>query len=170
MALNTCTSCTTKFAVGLTRCPHCRSTEYVEDGDPMAKITRNGGVSDTTLPADDAAAEADPAPPAAADQTEAPASEQHENPGTGEPTHAVDGDEVTGDGSGRALPPIENEGSEEPPAPDYEAWTVEELKAQLDTRGLSKTGKKDDLVLRLLEDDDVRAGQAEGAPAEQSME
>lgn len=44
MALNTCAGCTTKFAVGLARCPHCRSTEFQEDGD-MPKITRHGGPS-----------------------------------------------------------------------------------------------------------------------------
>ncbi|MHB9857616.1 hypothetical protein [Streptomyces sp. YIM S03343] len=50
MALNACTSCTTKFAVGLPRCPQCGSTEFVEDGQPMAKITAHGGPSDKTLP------------------------------------------------------------------------------------------------------------------------
>jgi hypothetical protein len=92
MALNTCTSCTTKFAVGLPRCPHCRSTEYVEDGDPMAKITRNGGVTDDAAPAveeDAAAAESDPAAAAAADQPEADVSEQREDPGTVEPAQAA---------------------------------------------------------------------------------
>lgn len=59
MALNECQSCTTKFAVGLPRCPQCRSTEFVEDGSQMAKITRNGGASDATLPDE---AEADSAP------------------------------------------------------------------------------------------------------------
>ncbi|MFD5631589.1 hypothetical protein [Streptomyces sp. NPDC127072] len=82
----------------------------------MAKITRNGGVSeDATLPAEEdaAAAESDPAPPAAADQSEADVPEQREDPGTGEPMQAVDGDELTGDGSGRSLPPVEDEGGEE---------------------------------------------------------
>lgn len=42
-------------------------------------------------------------------------------------------------------------------APDYAAWTVEQIKDELDRRGLAKTGKKDDLVLRLREDDDALA-------------
>jgi len=51
MALNVCNSCTTKFAVGLPRCPHCASTDFREDGQ-MAKITAHGGPSDKTLTAD----------------------------------------------------------------------------------------------------------------------
>lgn len=166
MALWVCAGeggCGTKYAVGLSRCPRCHNTEFHEDGDPMAKITRHGGASDKTLP--------EPEP--------------LESPGTGEPMQVVDGDELTGDGSGQALPPVPDEGygpdavplesGEEPepepasaPAPepegeagpDYEAWTVEQLKEQLDKRSLPKTGKKDDLVLRLLEDDDTRTPEA----------
>ena len=51
--------------------------------------------------------------------------------------------------------------SEPSPEPDYEAWTVEQLKEQLGERGLAKSGKRDDLVLRLLEDDDARAADPE---------
>jgi hypothetical protein len=76
MALWVCggeAGCGTKYAVGLFRCPRCHNTEFFEDGDPMAKITRHGGASDKTLPTteDAAAAETDPAPEAAADQPEA---------------------------------------------------------------------------------------------------
>jgi hypothetical protein len=66
--------CGTKYAVGLSRCPRCHNTEFFEDGDPMAKISRRGGASDKTLPTPEvesaAAAETDPAPEAAADQPE----------------------------------------------------------------------------------------------------
>lgn len=92
MALNACDGCTTKFAVGLKRCPHCGSTDFHEDGDPMAKITRHGGASDATLAAEP---------------------EMREAPGTGEPMSAVDGDELTGDGSGHVLPPVDTEGGED---------------------------------------------------------
>lgn len=44
MAVNVCAGCTTKFAVGLAWCPHCRSTDFQEDG-VMPKITRHGGPS-----------------------------------------------------------------------------------------------------------------------------
>lgn len=66
--------CGTKYAVGLFRCPRCHNTEFFEDGDPMAKISRAGGASDKTLPVPEpesaAAAEPDPTPAAAADHTE----------------------------------------------------------------------------------------------------
>ena len=70
------------------------------------KITRHGGASDRHDPEVAAAAETEPTPEAAADQPE-PADDMREDSGTGEPMHAVDGDEVTGDGSGRALPPAD---------------------------------------------------------------
>lgn len=44
MTLWTCLACTTRYAVGLPACPHCRSTDYEEDG-AMPKITRHGGPS-----------------------------------------------------------------------------------------------------------------------------
>lgn len=90
MALWVCggeAGCRTKYAVGLFRCPRCHNTDFYEDGDPMAKITRHGGASDNTVPAPDL----------------------REHPGTGVPTQAVEGNEVTGDGTGEALPPIPDE-------------------------------------------------------------
>ena len=48
MALRVCTGCTTKYAVGLAKCPHCGSTDHVEDGQPMPKITEHGGPSSVT--------------------------------------------------------------------------------------------------------------------------
>jgi uncharacterized OB-fold protein len=35
-----CLTCGTRYAVGLPRCPHCRSEDYEEDGVP--KITSSG--------------------------------------------------------------------------------------------------------------------------------
>jgi hypothetical protein len=52
VALNACEDCTTKFAVGLLKCPHCGSTEYEEDST-VPKISRHGGPSDKTLPVPD---------------------------------------------------------------------------------------------------------------------
>ncbi|WP_405960818.1 hypothetical protein OG235_28035 [Streptomyces sp. NBC_00024] len=54
MALWVCgggAGCGTKYAVGLFRCPRCHNDEFYEDGDPMAKISRNGGASTDTAPA-----------------------------------------------------------------------------------------------------------------------
>lgn len=45
MTLWVCTTCTTKYAVGLHRCPRCHGTDFVEDGQPMPKITRSTGPS-----------------------------------------------------------------------------------------------------------------------------
>ncbi|MDX2702152.1 SAP domain-containing protein [Streptomyces sp. PA03-6a] len=46
------------------------------------------------------------------------------------------------------------EASPEAPAESgYEDWTVEQLKDQLTERGLPKSGKRDDLVQRLRDDD-----------------
>lgn len=45
MALNVCAACTTAFAVGLAQCPHCRSTDFAEQGQDMPKITEHGGPS-----------------------------------------------------------------------------------------------------------------------------
>lgn len=44
MALWVCQECGTKYAVGLSRCPRCHSTDFVEDG-VMPKITAHGGPS-----------------------------------------------------------------------------------------------------------------------------
>lgn len=45
MALNECADCTTAFAVGLLACPHCRSTDFAEQGQDMPKITTHGGAT-----------------------------------------------------------------------------------------------------------------------------
>lgn len=138
MALNACTSCTTKFAVGLPKCPHCGSTEFVEDGDVMAKITRHGGASDNTVPEPEAEAEA----------VEAPA------PETEEPPAAAPEPEPVRDEAGEPEQPAAD-------VPEYGDWTVEQLKEQLAERDLPKSGKRDDLVARLVEDDTARAADTE---------
>lgn len=45
MALNVCSGCTTRFAVGLPECPQCRSKDYTEDSVMSPKITIHGGPS-----------------------------------------------------------------------------------------------------------------------------
>ncbi|MEU0465024.1 hypothetical protein ABZ215_13555 [Amycolatopsis sp. NPDC006131] len=40
-----CQECTTAYAVGLLACPHCASTNYLEEGQDMPKITVHGGAS-----------------------------------------------------------------------------------------------------------------------------
>jgi hypothetical protein len=38
-----CADCTTVYTVDAPRCPHCHSTDHGVQGEPMPKITRNGG-------------------------------------------------------------------------------------------------------------------------------
>jgi RNA polymerase subunit RPABC4/transcription elongation factor Spt4 len=40
-----CKGCTARYAVGAPRCPQCQSTEYVEEGQDMPKVTVHGGPS-----------------------------------------------------------------------------------------------------------------------------
>jgi hypothetical protein len=44
VALWICEGCTTAYAVGAPRCPHCQSTDYREEGD-MPKISAHGGAT-----------------------------------------------------------------------------------------------------------------------------
>lgn len=60
---------------------------------------------------------------------------------------------VHGGASNAAQDTEVNEQPTAAPAPDYEDWTVDQLREQLTDRGLPKTGKRDDLVKRLVEDD-----------------
>lgn len=142
MALNACQDCTTRFAVGLTRCPHCQSTDFQEDGD-MPKITAHGGAS---------IAGAEVTGGQWGDDTEPDESPAPAESGT-EPEQEEEGSEGT-------LPEnLSSPVSEEPepsPEPGYEEWTVEQLKEQLTERGLPKSGKRDDLVTRLRKDDAAR--------------
>lgn len=42
--LETCAQCTTRYAVGLGRCPHCGSAEKVAEGaESAAEATTDGG-------------------------------------------------------------------------------------------------------------------------------
>jgi ribosomal protein L22 len=55
-----------------------------------------------------------------------------------------------------------------PPEGGWESLKVEELKAELEARGLPKSGKKDELVARLADDDVAQAGTTPEAPAEEA--
>jgi large subunit ribosomal protein L22 len=55
-----------------------------------------------------------------------------------------------------------------PPEGGWESLKVDELKAELEARGLPKSGKKDELIARLADDDVAQAGTTpEAAPAEE---
>jgi ribosomal protein L22 len=56
-----------------------------------------------------------------------------------------------------------------PPEGGWESLKVDELKAELEARGLPKSGKKDELIARLADDDVAQAGTTpEAAPAEEA--
>jgi ribosomal protein L22 len=55
-----------------------------------------------------------------------------------------------------------------PPEGGWESLKVDELKAELEARGLPKSGKKDELVARLADDDLAQAGTAQEVPAEEA--
>lgn len=67
----------------------------------------------------------------------------------------VEGTPADSDEGKRSLKPLE--GSET----DYESWTVEELKDELEIRGLTTSGKKAELVARLKENDGYAEGDAD---------
>jgi ribosomal protein L22 len=52
-----------------------------------------------------------------------------------------------------------------PPEGGWESLKVDELKAELEARGLPKSGKKDELIARLADDDVAQKGNAVEAPA-----
>jgi RNA polymerase subunit RPABC4/transcription elongation factor Spt4 len=143
MALNVCQDCTTRFAVGLRKCPQCGSTDFQEDGAMSPKITNHGGASiaGTEVTGGQWGDDTEP--------DEAPAAVVEEPEDSAGPEQA--------EAEGEEPSPEEPELA---PEPGYEEWTVEQLKEQLSERGLPKSGKRDDLVARLVEDDAARAAES----------
>ena len=54
-----------------------------------------------------------------------------------------------------------------PPEGGWESLKVDELKAELEARGLPKSGKKDELIARLADDDVAQAGTTPAPAAEE---
>ena len=135
MTLRVCLDCSTGFAVGVPLCPHCGSERNAEQGTAAA-MGIHAGV------------------PVETEEDSMPKITRHGG-ASFPPVEETAAAEVEG---GEESSPS-SEAAEPGPAPDYEAQTVEELKEQLAERGLPKSGKRDDLVLRLLGDDDSRAAQ-----------
>lgn len=134
MTLRVCLDCTTAFAVGIRLCPHCGSERHAEEGSAQALGIQHG------------------VPVEVEEENDMPKITRHGGP-------SIAGEEPAAEESSEVVEPLPEPASDV--APDYEAWTVEQLKEQLGERGLPKTGKRDDLVLRLLEDDDARAAATE---------
>ena len=94
--------------------------------------------------------------------TYAPDVPERESASTGAPMEGVEvpadgtwSPEISGDGSGTALPPAEEPSATAPP--DYAALTVDQLRGLLAERDLPRTGTKAELVARL------EAADAEGS-------
>lgn len=138
--------CRTLYAVGLSRCPRCHSTDFHELGSqpgdeehPMAKITRHGGPSDARR-----------AGPAAVPATSDAATAVDEGQEVGEsgpvvadlpagvevviPADGTWSEWIEGDGTGEALPPVDGEGAQESVAPARERGPVPPRPAASDSK------------------------------------
>lgn len=143
MALWVCEGCTTKYAVGLVRCPRCHSTDFHEDGT-MPKISKAAGATngvDEPAPEPEAVVpatevEASAAAVASAEEVEVDPFADPFAKAEAEPEAGADAD---------AEPAL----AEEPI--DTEAMTVVQLRDECDRRGLPKTGTKAELLDRLEE-------------------
>lgn len=85
MALQVCAGCSAAFAVGLSACPQCGSTDWSEE-TPMPKITIHGGATnDAEAVAPDEGAAVPEAPeeessPGNSSETSSPKAEPSEKP------------------------------------------------------------------------------------------
>jgi hypothetical protein len=84
MTLWVCLGCTTKYAVGLFRCPRCHGTQFVEEGQPMPKITVHGGPTNTNAEAGQPGYT--PAQPASAEEEESSPGTSSSTPPENSPT------------------------------------------------------------------------------------
>lgn len=149
MALSVCQDCTTRFAVGLLVCPHCRSTRFYEEGSVMPKITVHGGPSNAAvdLPSATATPDLDPeSVPENAAAVTVTADGVDQGPG--------EVDETLG-GDFKPLPEaVEGDTTEQVSEPDYETWTVTQLREVLADRELPVSGTKSELIARLKAHDE----------------
>jgi hypothetical protein len=152
MTLRVCQGCTTRFAVGLLACPHCRSTEHYEEGSVMPKITVHGGPSNASDPASGpvTVGERKPEPVSLPEDTVVVSvSVDGVDQGPGEVV------EFEGDPSFGPLPEaVEDDTTEHVPEPDYDALTKTELQELLAARELPTSGTKAELVARLRTHDE----------------
>lgn len=127
MTLRVCLDCSTAFAVGVRLCPHCGSERNAEQGTAAA-MGIHAGV------------------PVETEEDTMPKITRHGG-ASFPPDEETAAAEV--DGGGEPAP----ETTEAASAPGYEDMTVEQLKEQLAARDLPKSGKRDELVQRLRDDD-----------------
>lgn len=154
MALWECKRCGCRFAVGLRMCPQCTSesvrefTGEVEDVSPKISVSngasyegQEGGGDEwdgTNSPASTETPQTTDAPNAPSDPAVAPTTE---SPSPTDPTESGSADSTDG-----ATPAVELPGP-------YSEWVNADLSAELERRGLAKTGTKAEMTARLEEDD-----------------
>jgi len=186
MAGWTCAGCTTVYAVGAAKCPHCGSTERTSraGGAVLPSVTVACGTSACQYEGRERRVHLRTAAPGVLEMprlvcagcgfdmpTVTPWPPVTDSEDEQMPKITVHGGpSIAGasvvDEPDVGLAPEPEEGGEvvessveqdSAVGPDYEAWTVEELKEQLAERGLPKSGKRDELVQRLRDDDAAEA-------------
>lgn len=144
MATWFCGECTTEYSVGAPRCPHCQACDPIREEEQLRR--ENEDMAKITVAAGASNVDAEPGEPGHVPTEGVEVEEGQESPAE----EAVDGEEAA-------------------EAVDYNAFTVEELRAELADRDLPVSGNKPELVKRLAEDDgkaastSVQAGVAEGS-------
>ncbi|MGW4525181.1 SAP domain-containing protein [Amycolatopsis sp. NPDC004378] len=134
MSVWICGECTAAYAPGMPTCPQCTANDPIKEDEQLAKEREN--MPKTTVHNGASDENAEPGQPG---YVEPENTEQ-----TGEP----------GDGG-------EEPGGDETEAVDYNAFTVDELRAELADRDLPVSGNKAELVERLAQNDQDRAKAAE---------
>ncbi len=130
-----CRSCTAAYAPGAPGCPQCGTNDPIDEAE---QLRRENEMPKITVHSGPSNADAEPGQPGYIEPTDG---EQAEETGAEQATDGDVGSEVV----------------------DYNDFHVEDLKSELSGRGLPVSGKKDELVARLTEDDKARADEAEVA-------
>lgn len=156
MALWVCRGCSCRFSVGAPACPQCGSQDHYEEGAEMAKITVHNGPSSAGAHVVSGAWSDSDSPdewPAAVEpESEASAEESSAND-AGEPVTGEPGETLGG--PFEPLPEaVDGEQQELVSAPDYDNWTVVQLREVLAHRELPVSGTKAELIARLRAHDE----------------
>ena len=176
MATETCAECTTAYSVGAAKCPQCGSTQRAEKpgGAVLPSVTVACGNEACRYAGRERRVHLRTAAPGVVEVPRLACAGCGLDMPTVTPWPPVTASEdedmpkitLHGGASNAAAEPEpetvapEDESSPEPAAepetpsaPDYDDWTVEALKEQLADRNLPKSGKRDELVQRLRDDD-----------------
>lgn len=126
-----CRKCTAAYAVDAPKCPQCGTNDPIKEDEQLAKER-------DTMP-----------------KTTVHNGASDENAEPGQPGHVEP--DATEETDGTA----ETQETDETEAVDYNAFTVDELRAELGERKLATSGNKPELVERLAENDRAKAAETE---------